>query len=127
MHFLVDEGISPLVCDVLRRYGCEGTHVRAAGMQGRDDDTIAGYALDHGMAIMTLDFGFADIRRHPPERYRGIVVLEPPSETNRAMILRLVATLLANATVTSQLPGRLAIVQFGRVRLRPAPEDNPRR
>jgi hypothetical protein len=70
--------------------------------------------------LLTGDFDFADIRDYPPEYYSGLVVFAFPARTNRDMILRLVASFLAEGSVLEQLPGRLAIVEPGRVRLRPA-------
>ena len=70
--------------------------------------------------ILTGDFDFADIRRYAPKRYAGIVVLWLPPVASESTILRLVEALLERTDVLERLPGRLAIVEPGRIRLRPA-------
>jgi hypothetical protein len=71
------------------------------------------------MCLLTGDFGFADIRNYPPGRFGGLVVLEIPKNATADMILRLLESLLRQADLVERLPGRLAIVEWGAVRLRP--------
>jgi hypothetical protein len=52
--------------------------------------------------------------------YHGIVVLELPADADTPMILSLIEGFLRQEAVIRKLPGRLAIVSVGRIRLRPA-------
>jgi len=70
--------------------------------------------------VLTGDFDFSDIRDYPPEDYAGLVVLKLPNNANRDFILWLVEAFLRQSDVLKKLPGRLAIVERGRIRLRPA-------
>ena len=119
MRFFVDEGLSPLACEVAGRYGHGCIHVRDAGLRGATDSVLADYARSNRLALVTLDFDFADVRQYPPEQYHGIVVLEPPPVTNRALTLKLLEQVLSNESVISHLTGRLVIAAFGLIRLRP--------
>src|SRR5947207_787359 len=119
MHFLVDQGITPLACHLLRRHGHSATHVCDAQLRGAEDDVLAAVAKERSFAILTLDFDFGDIRRYPPEQYVGIVVLELPPVTSRRMMLRLLEVVITDRELIENLPGRLAIAQLGRILRRP--------
>jgi hypothetical protein len=95
MRFLIDADLPRPVAPLVRSLGHEATDVRDVGLGEAPDAEIAAYARAHELCLLTGDFDFADIRDYPPEHYYGIVVL-------------------------SRLPGRLAIVEPGRIRLRPA-------
>jgi len=47
------------------------------------------------------------------------VVLEIPKNATADRILRLLESLLRQADIVERLPGRLAIVEWGNVRIRP--------
>ncbi len=67
---------------------------------------------------MTGDFGFADIRAYPPGDYPGIIVLSLPRNATSVYINSLIAGLLDQTELLTQLPRKLAIVEAGRVRFR---------
>jgi predicted nuclease of predicted toxin-antitoxin system len=94
--------------------------VRDVGLGGAKDSEIAAYARTHSACLITADFGFADIRNYPPQSYAGIVVLELPPNATAAYILNLIESFLRQTEVLARLQGRLAIVETGRIRLRPA-------
>ncbi len=71
------------------------------------------------MSCVYFPFGFANIRNYPPEDYAGLVVLQLPRNATAKMILNLVEAMLGQPQVLDRLSGRLAIVEFGRIRLRP--------
>jgi hypothetical protein len=55
-----------------------------------------------------------------PHNYAGIIVLDLRDDTVAAEILRILAAFLSQTAILALLPGRLAIVEAGRIRLRPA-------
>ena len=69
---------------------------------------------------MTGDFGFADVRNYPPAAYSGIAVLGLPRDASAAFILGLVESFAGQPEILARLCGRLAIIEAGRIRLRPA-------
>jgi hypothetical protein len=71
--------------------------------------------------LISCNFHFADIRNYPPEQYHGLVILELPNSATVPVILKLIDVVLGQRNVLANLPGRLAIVEPGRIRLRPAP------
>jgi predicted nuclease of predicted toxin-antitoxin system len=120
VHFLIDADLPRSVAAVLRRAGHHATDVRDIGLRGAKDEEIAAHARENDLCILTGDFDFADVRRYPPEEYPGIVVLGLPSMATASFIGRLLEGFLRDEEVLSRLPGRLAIVEAGRIRLRPA-------
>ena len=120
MRFLVDADLPRRTAGLIRSYGHESEDVRDVGLGGAGDGQVAEYARAQRMCLLTGDFGFADIRVYPPEDYAGIVVLGLPEVANRDFNLRLVEAFLRETAIVERLRSRLAIVEAGRVRLRPA-------
>jgi predicted nuclease of predicted toxin-antitoxin system len=120
VRFLVDADLPHSTKDLMQRYGHEATDVRDIGLGTAEDCDIAAYAQAQRACLITGDFGFADIRNYPPEAYAGIVVLELPRNATASFILHLIEDFLQQSEVLSKLAGRLAVVEPGRVRLRPS-------
>ena len=119
MLFLVDANLPRKAAEMIRRRGHEAVDVRDTALGGAPDEDIARYAREQKMCVLTRDLGFADVRSYPPEDFGGLVVLRLPRTATAGTILRLLGSLLEQAHVVERLPGRLAIVEFGRVRFHP--------
>jgi predicted nuclease of predicted toxin-antitoxin system len=117
--FVVDADLPRSVGDAIRRRGYEAIDVRDVGLGAAPDSEIAEFARARIACIITGDFGFADVRSYPPAAYPGLVVLQLPRNATAAGILRLADALLDQPDLLAKLPGRLAIVEPGRIRLRP--------
>ncbi|MCL4499995.1 MAG: DUF5615 family PIN-like protein [Chloroflexi bacterium] len=87
-------------------------------MRDAKDAQIARHAQEQRLCLLTADQDFADVRNYPPSHYSGIVVLSLPRNATSRYINNLLHGFLAHETVLTQLPGKLAIVEPGRVRLR---------
>ena len=120
MRFLIDADLPRSAKPLLERFGHEAIDVRDIGLRSAKDPVIARYAQNHQACLLTGDFGFADIRNYPPERYDGIVVLALPRDATASFILDLIEKTLRQSEVVARLPNKLAIVEAGRIRLRPA-------
>jgi len=98
--------------------GHDALDVRDIGMVKAPDAEIAARAMKDRLCLLTEDWGFADIRAYPPERYFGLVIFEVPDNSidEKVMALR---NLVGRPDVVQALPGRLAIVTSKRIRLRP--------
>lgn len=120
MRFLINADLPRSTKTLLEKFGHEATDVRDIGLRSAKDPVIARYAQDHHACLLTGDFGFADVRNYPPETYDGIVVLGLPRDATAAFILQLIEEILRQTDVLAQLPHKLAIVEAGRIRLRPA-------
>jgi len=120
VRFLIGADLPRSTKTQLEKFGHEAIDVRDIGLKSAKDAVIARYAQDHQACLLTGDFGFADIRNYPPENYYGIVVLGLPRDATAAFILQLIEEILRQTEVLARLPHKLAIVEAGRIRLRPA-------
>lgn len=120
LRFLIDADLPRSAKTLLEKFGHEAIDVRDIGLRSAKDAVIARYAQDHQACLLTGDFGFADIRNYPPETYYGIVVLGLPRDATAAFIPHLIEEILGQSEVLARLPRKLAIVEAGRIRLRPA-------
>lgn len=118
MEFLIDEDLPESLSKLLHRYRHRATNVRDVGLRGAKDSQIASYAQSRRLCLMTGDFDFSDIRNYPPSQYAGLVVVGIPKNTSAISILNLVEGLLKQEKLVSGLPGKLAIVEPGRIRIR---------
>jgi predicted nuclease of predicted toxin-antitoxin system len=98
----------------------DAVDVRDVGLGAASDEEIAHYARARAMCLITGDLGFADIRAYPPQDYSGLMVLRLPTTAGREFILGLITAALRQTELVKALPGRLAIIEPGRIRLRPA-------
>jgi predicted nuclease of predicted toxin-antitoxin system len=120
MRFLIDADLPRSAGDIARRYGYEAVDVRDIGLRTAKDPKIAQYAQTDGLCLISGDYGFADIRSYPPDQYAGIVVLYVPSTATATYINALLESFFAQEQLLPKLPGKLAIVEPGRIRLRGA-------
>ena len=118
MQFLIDENLPRSTSDLLRCYGHETIDVRDIGLRGAKDSQIAFYAQSKGLCLVTGDFDFSDIRNYPPAQYAGLIVLGIPRDATALFILNLLEGFLKQDKLVSELPGKLAIVEPGRIRIR---------
>ncbi len=119
-HFLVDASLPRATAEVIRAAGHQATDVRDIGLGDAADDLIAAHAVEHGQCIITRDGDFGNVVDYPPADYRGIVVIEAHDGAGRAVVLGMIERFLRETEIVDRLDGRLAIVEPGRIRLRPA-------
>ena len=119
MRFLIDADLPRSLGPLISSYGQEAIDSRDVGLRSAKDPEIATYIRREGLCLLTGDWGFSDIRAYPPERYAGIVVLQLPRNANAGYVAHLVESLLQRDDLIPALKGKLAIVEAGRVRLRP--------
>jgi len=120
VRFLIDADLPRSLKALLEKCGHEAIDARDVGLRHAKDPVIARYVLDHQACLITGDFGFADVRNYPPEEYRGLVVLELPRNASSKFIVGLIEDFLKQTHIIDRLAGRLAVVEAGRIRLRPA-------
>jgi predicted nuclease of predicted toxin-antitoxin system len=121
MQFLIDADLPRDTAALLASYGHIAVDVRDIGMRSSEDREIASHARQNGMCILTADWGFSDIRIFPPKNHAGIVIIGLPAHATGSQLLDVLRVLLERPDLIALLPGRLAVVEKNRVRLRPRP------
>jgi len=119
MRFLIDADLPRSAAEIVRSHGHEVEDVRDVGLRTALDAQIASYAQVNHLCLITGDYDFSDVRNYPPADYAGIVVLNIPRNTTSLYINHLLDEFMQQTEVLAKLPGRLAIGEPGRIRLRP--------
>jgi predicted nuclease of predicted toxin-antitoxin system len=119
MRFLLDANLPRSAIDVVVKSGHEVEFAKDVGLGTAPDAQIASHARQNGMAIVTRDLDFSNVRQYPPEEYAGIVVLRLPDHFIAAEIVAVLTRFLAEPRFVGNLSGRIAIVDENRVRFRP--------
>ncbi len=120
MRFLVDASLPRSATVRLRQLGHEADDIRDLGLRSATDEVVAAHSAKEQLALLTRDFDFADIRNYPPAHYPGIAALHLPDDATAAQVVRLLEAFVTQPALLEKLAGRLAIVEPGRVRFRPA-------
>jgi predicted nuclease of predicted toxin-antitoxin system len=120
MRFLLDANMPRSAAGTVQHLGHEAVDVREIGLGGAEDKQIAAYAKEHGLALITRDFDFSDVRNYPPAEFAGIIVLELPDDAVAATVVKVMESFLSQPELLAQVAGRLAIVESWRARFRPA-------
>ncbi|MDQ6727832.1 MAG: DUF5615 family PIN-like protein [Actinomycetota bacterium] len=123
MKFLLDEGLSPRVLDLLHAAGHDIVHVRDVGLQSAPDPVVLATALEQGRVLMTLDTDFGALlalsgaRQPSVVLFRGEVTRRPEGQA---------ALLLANLDqVAGDLnDGAAVVIGDDRVRVRRLPIEH---
>jgi len=58
VKLLLDQNLSPRLCELLRDLGDTVVHVRQLGLERADDATVRAHAAEHDFAIVTKDGEF---------------------------------------------------------------------
>jgi predicted nuclease of predicted toxin-antitoxin system len=118
VRFLVDADLPPLVAAVLQAAGHDCEYVPDVFPPRTPDSLVAARAREVRSCIVTRDFGFADIRQYVPSQHHGIVVLTVPPDAGSRYIVDLIRELLDRMGEFEPIPGKLLIVEPGRIRVR---------
>jgi predicted nuclease of predicted toxin-antitoxin system len=116
VKFKIDENLPLELVNLLNSVGHDVASVLDQKLGGAIDSTLAEHCRAEGRALLTLDLGFADIRRYPPERFPRLVVLRVRRH-DTPYLLDVVRQLLPRLS-TEPLPSHLWIVEEGRLRVR---------
>lgn len=114
--FKIDENLPAELCDLLRASGHDSATVVDQSHGGRPDAFLMEVCSREGRTLVTLDTDFGDIRKHPPEGHRGVILLRLTSQ-DKEVVLRVfgeVVKLLRSEPVDQ----RLWVVDEAGVRIR---------
>ena len=116
MRFKLDENLPASAAGILIRAGHDTDTVTGEGLQGAPDRDVVTAATADARVLITLDQGMGDIRAYPPGSHAGIVVLRL-TDQSAATVNQALAD-LANLAQPGSLPGAVAVLQRGLLRIR---------
>lgn len=115
MKFMIDNSISPIVADELRKAGYDAVHVRDYGLQSSDDKTIFARAAEEDRIIVSADTDFGTLLALWEERKPSIILFRRSTERNPDKQVKL---LLANLPAIQKDLEDGSIIVFEQTRIR---------
>lgn len=123
MRFLVDENLSPCVCDRLNAAGHDATHLRDEGMRGATDPEVLAKAVADQRVLLTADCGdFGRELVHTQATAPSVILLRQlPDVVRAADVAALVLANLTPELATALAKGAFVVLAPSVVRLRYLP------
>ena len=123
MKAKLDENLGSRGTALFRRAGHDVATVVDQKLCSASDRDLIETCRGEGRCLVTLDMDFANPLVFPPDRYVGIAVIRLPAKPAANHVLEGIQTLLDHAEST-QIEGRLWVVEQGRIREYQAPQES---
>jgi predicted nuclease of predicted toxin-antitoxin system len=120
MKFLVDNALSPIIAEELRKAGHDAVHVRNYGLQAAKDEEIFRVALQEGRIILSADTDFGTLLARWQMNYPSVILFRKGVERRPDLQIQLLLDHLAQIEA-DLMAGSIVVFerdQFGSLRKR---------
>jgi predicted nuclease of predicted toxin-antitoxin system len=120
VRFLIDNAVSPVVGEDLKRAGHDAVHVRELGLEAASDQEIFDHAAHDGRVIVSADTDFGTLLALRKQTSPSVILFRHGSQhrpADQATLLKVNLPQLADALET----GSIVVMEPERIRIRTLP------
>ena len=121
MKFLIDNALSPVVSEGLKKMGYDSLHVREIGLQNADDNDIFERALKENRTIISADTDFGYLLSKWGKNRPSVIIFRKGSERDPVKQIELLRINLQDELLQLIETGSIIIIETTRIRTRTLP------